>query len=170
MKSGRSTVRTAQKAVANIKRSSRNLRQTARLVEAAVKVASARSKMATALTKPPFPLNLIDEAGEMTRLVPEKAIAFGAAGFTFLHHAARLTARMHLQTAHEWTALNGYALAVASARNPVARALAHGSGATAWWSRMMARSTDTVSDILSAQSEMMTPVRRTARANASRLS
>jgi hypothetical protein len=156
----------AKKAIATRKRGLRNLRQMQVLASAAHNVVTHRSKM----TSGGLSHLGIEEYGELSRMVPEKMIAFQAAGLEMAQHMSSFAAQSARDAVHEWSALNTYGRAVTGCRGPVGLLMANSAGFWSWWARTAKRSLSLTEAVVSAQYAVTAPVLDAAMRNKRRLS
>ena len=151
------------KTISNIQRARRNLRQSAELMADASVVIGARSQMAMGTTTGGY-------GGELARMVPEKVMAFQAAGLAAARNAARIAAEVSSYACNGQVAL--YRAAFAWTRGvPIApRAFAEYSLVWAWWLKRAVDTLELGASTMRAQNEVTGEVHRVARANAKRLS
>ena len=157
MTSARRTIRTAKTATLNMKRAARNWRQSASLASIAGDVVTARTRMT----------GIGAGHGELLRMVPEKALAFSAAGVAYALYAMRAARQANIDTAAEWAATARQARTLPG--TPLRRTIAQTNAAWSLWGRMMWRSVTLGASMMQAQYAVVSPILSTARANAARL-
>ncbi len=153
------SIKIARKTSRNLKQAGRNFVQSADLAASAGRVIAARTRAAA-----------VGDHRELSRMVPEKAAAFGAGGFALALDFARTAAQFQRSITADCIALGLHASAIARARSPFQATLVQSRGLVAWWTRMAEQSATLSAQMMRLQHDMTAPIARTARANASRLS
>jgi hypothetical protein len=107
---------------------------------------------------------------EFAKIIPEKTVAFSAAGMTWLQWSGEIAERIAGFAAGEMAQVAEAAAAIASCRTPAGVIAAQSRFATAWFARALAQSIALGSLTLRTQGAAMAPMHRATTANARRLS
>ena len=150
---------TGRKAAGNLKCAKRNLGQSVTLARTAANVIAARARLAAT-----------GDTRELSRMVPEKILAFSAANIAFASHATGIATQIMRDAGSEWSALEKNADAVRRARTLAEASLMQYTGLWAWWGRVAAQSAALGARLMQAQYAAIAPVAREAQDNLRRLS
>ncbi len=139
-----------------VNQAQRNLNQGIALGRAASDVIAAR----TALSSDPW---------EWARFGPEKAVAFGAAGWMWMHSLTQINAQSLSAGTSEVKRASGRLASISRASSPLALAFALGNDTYAFWTRVIGQSLSIGTNVMRAQYAANVPIARAVTSNRRRL-
>jgi len=137
----------------------------AALAHAAVDVVSKRMALGSVALADPARA----DRAEFARIVPEKMVAFGASGMTFMRYSGELAQQTARYVSSEMAIATKAAADLARCRTPAAAVAIQGRFATAWLLRAFSQSVAVGSLAVRSYGAVMTPVHQVAIRNSKRL-
>jgi hypothetical protein len=141
----------------------RNLRQAVTLATGAGKVFTARTCPTPG--SPGLPMDIT----EMARILPEKAVAFGAAGLLSLHYASQLGSRLAAMGSDEAVHARRQMQALAQARHPATFTAVLARGVWDFWQRAATQNLALATEAMRGQHAAIVPMARAVTRNTRRL-
>ncbi len=141
----------------------RNLRQAATLASGAGKVFAARTRCEPESAALPLDFT------EMARIVPEKLVAFGAAGLLSLHYASQLGGRLAAMGSDEAVYTQRQMRALAQARHPDVFTAVLARGVWDFWQRAATQNLALATEVMRGQHAATAPAARAVKLNNRRL-
>lgn len=140
--------------------------KTGELAMASGTVVARRMALGAAAMMDPFNA----DHGEFAKMIPEKTTAFLQSGMSWLQWSSKIAEQMASFAATEMATAAKATVEIASCSTPADSIALQSSFATAWFARAISQSITLGSLAMRSQIAAMSPVHRTAKANARRLS